>query len=536
MPFLDWVNKNQAVRTTKDVPYHLLKREKDVGQSSGNLLIQGDNLLALKALRPFFAGSVKCIYIDPPYNTQNAFEYYDDKLEHSQWLTLIYTRLSLLRDLLAEDGFIVVQIDDSESHYLKILLDEVFGRQNYQTTLYMQVRYAAKTLKQDMAYHKQIEQALVYRKSSAARPYKPVVEIEGFDKYTYDIKEIYPGKEIELGGKRVLVFQPGEYQIVEVPGHVDGLKEIWASGTILDGNSSGRFFRDYLDGRTAEDGLGALYKVQDIGDDGLGYRYFTGPKKATATKGKYYQGVPFDKRELDNQNKETPIENFYDFSGQFGNCRQEGGVDFRGGKKPEKLIQTILNYFTKPGDLVLDSFLGSATTAAVAHKMGRRYIGIEIGDHAQSHGIQRLTNVINGDQTGISKEIGWAGGGGFSFCTLSDPVFNQSGHINPDIDFSSLASFVWHLETGLPGNLNFDSPLLGVHNGTAYYLLYNGILGDKRPLGGNVLNTQVLKAIHEILPFDGPKVIYGEAVKLGANKLDAESITFKQIPYDINLV
>lgn len=147
MPFLDWVNKSQAKETTREVPYHLLKLEAVYGEPSNNLLIQGDNLLALKALIPFYAGRVKCIFIDPPYNTQSAFEHYDDRLEHSQWLTMMYPRLVLLRELLADDGFIVVHIDDSEGHYLKVMLDEIFGRINNQATIYVQVRYPDKTLK-----------------------------------------------------------------------------------------------------------------------------------------------------------------------------------------------------------------------------------------------------------------------------------------------------------------------------------------------------------------------------------------------------
>lgn len=163
-----------------------------------------------------------------------------------------------------------------------------------------------------------------------------------------------------------------------------GLKEVWASGTILDGNSSGRFFRDYLTGRYNVDGYGVLYKVFGIGDDRYDYRYFTGPQREGATKGKYYQGVPMDKLNLEKVEKKIPINSFYDMAGNFGNCRLEGGVGFRGGKKPEILLQTIMNYFTNEGDLVLDSFLGSGTTIAVAQKMNRRWIGIELGEHAYS--------------------------------------------------------------------------------------------------------------------------------------------------------
>lgn len=141
MPFLDWVNKNQAQEASREVPYHLLKQEAVYGDSAENLLIQGDNLLALKALIPFYAGRVKCIFIDPPYNTQSAFAHYDDKLEHSQWLSMMYPRLVLLRDLLAEDGSIWVTIDDNEAHYLKALMDEVFGRKNFVATVIWQKKH-----------------------------------------------------------------------------------------------------------------------------------------------------------------------------------------------------------------------------------------------------------------------------------------------------------------------------------------------------------------------------------------------------------
>ncbi len=539
MPFLDWVNKNQAKETTREVPYHLIKQESVYGDVSGanadNLLIQGDNLLALKALIPFYAGRVKCIFIDPPYNTQSAFEHYDDKLEHSQWLSMMYPRLVLLRELLSKDGFIIFHIDDAESHYAKVLMDEIFGRSNYQTSIYVQVRYTSKTLKSDMAYHKQIEQALVYRHSWGAKPYKPSIQTEGFEKFNFDITVSGQGREIVLGGKAVTVYRPGEYEIKKVEGHVDGLKEIWATGSILDGNSSGRFFRDYLAGRFEEDGAGALYKVADIGDDGLGYRYLTGPKKASATKGKYFQGVPMEKRSLDVQDAELPIENFYDFSPQFGNCRNEGGVDFRSGKKPEAYVKKMLDLFSKPGDLVMDSFLGSGSTAAVAHKTGRQYIGIEQGEQARTHCIPRLMTVISGDKTGVGAEVGWGGGGGFRFCTLGEPAFDDQGRISTDVKFATLAAYVWHFETGEPGHQVFDKPLLGVHNGTAYYLLYNGILGDRRPAGGNVLTHAVLQAINEVFPHDGPKVVYGEMTRLGASRLAAEGITFKQIPYDVKM-
>lgn len=396
--------------------------ESAVKPTYDNMLIHGDNLLALKALEQDYTGKVKCIYIDPPYNTGNAFEHYDDGLEHSIWLSLMRDRLEILKRLLAEDGFFCCEIDDSEGQYLKVLLDEIFGRNNYLTTIYVQVRYADKTLKQDMDFHKQIEQIHIYRKNYGAKPNLNIVK-KSFEKYNFYIKEKSDGEEITLGGKRVIKFKPSEYEIYQSKGSENGCKEIWASGTILDGNSSGRFFRDYLTGRYKDDGYGILYKVYGIGDDKFDYRYFTGPKKEGATKGKYYQGVPLEQLNNPDFQQTSPIENFIDLAGAFGNCRLEGGVDFRGGKKPEILLQKILTHFSNPGDLVLDSFLGSGTTAAVAQKMGRRWIGVEMGDHIYTHCIPRLRKVIDGeDQGGITKAVHWQGGGGFKFYELASSL------------------------------------------------------------------------------------------------------------------
>ena len=198
--------------------------------------------------------------------------------------------------------------------------------------------------------------------------------------------------------------------------------------------------------------------------------------------------------------------------------------------KPERLIERVLQIATKLGDIVLDSFLGSGTTAAVAHKMGRRYIGIEMGDHAVTHCAPRLRKVIEGEQGGISETVGWKGGGGFRFYGLGNPVFDEAGHISSGIHFAPLAAHVWFIETGVPFNGTADSPLLGIHDGTAYYLLYNGILGDKRPNGGNVLTAKILAALP---PFDGPKVIFGESCRMSAERRAEAQITFRQIPYEI---
>ena len=230
--------------------------------------------------------------------------------------------------------------------------------------------------------------------------------------------------------------------------------------------------------------------------------------------------------------------------------------------KPERLLQRILNIATNPNDLVLDSFLGSGTTAAVAHKMGRRWIGIEMGEHAATHCLPRLQKVIDGEQGGISKAVGWSGGGGFRFMRLGAPVFDATGRIHPDVRFATLAAFVWQQETGTafdPQAAKPGTPYLGtyyvfdscLHSEDedlepispirkpqfACYLLFNGILGDKRPASGNVLTQAVLDALlalHATMPEPAaPLLVYGEACRLGVERLKQANVTFRHIPYDV---
>lgn len=434
---LTWIGKGQELAVEPRILLHDPSR--DYGDpDSENMLIHGDNLLALKALEQQFAGKVKCIYIDPPYNTGSAFEHYDDNLEHSIWLELMYSRIILLRNMLSEDGFFCCQIDDSEGPFLKIMLDEIFGRSNYLTSFYIQVRYPNKTLAEDSDYQKVIEQCHVYAKQKCfAKINRPRVEYD-IGKFHWQVIELEPGKKISLGNKQVEIFKPEQYRIIEIEPCLTGLKETWATGSLSRVRASaGEFFELYLSSRKSEDGLGCLYKVNGIGEDGLGYRYISGPKKETANKGKFYSGIPLGRLEELGTGKSyryLPVSNFYDFAGNFGNCRLEGAVDFKGGKKPEALIEMLLRYFSALNDIILDSFLGSGTTAAVAHKMGRRWIGIELGDHCYTHCIPRLQKVVDGEQGGISQSVGWQGGGGFKFYELAPTLIVKDRYGNQVID------------------------------------------------------------------------------------------------------
>jgi adenine-specific DNA-methyltransferase len=214
-----------------------------------------------------------------------------------------------------------------------------------------------------------------------------------------------------------------------------------------------------------------------------------------------------------------------------------GSVNFMT-PKPERLLHRVLTIATNPSDLVLDSFLGSGTTAAVAHKMGRRWIGVEMGAHARTHCALRLTKVIEGEQGGISKDAGWTGGGGFRFFALGEPVFAPDGTINPTTGFRALARHVWFSETRSPLAAEPCGPFLGLHGESGFALLYNGILRDRSPEGGNALTRATLATIRadlaRIAPdFEGPLVVYGASCRLSPATLVRERVTFRQTPYDL---
>ena len=407
-------------------------------KANDNLIIKGNNLLVLHSLKKKFAGTVKLIYIDVPYNTGNDSFKYNDNFNHSTWLTFMRNRLEVAKQLLSNEGAIFVQCDDNEAAYLKVIMDEIFGEENNDIIIYVQVRYGEKTLAERNNYQKLIEQIHVYKKPN----FQPNKEEEEYtlDKFEWEIKELTKGKKVQLGHREATIFKPGEYEIKKVKAGIDKLKETWASGTVLKANASGKFFNDFISPRYKTDGLEVLYKVEGIGEDGLGYRYFSGPKREGATKGKFYSGVPTSRREELESGKSVKlkaINNYYNFADSFGNCRHEGGVELRSGKKPEILLKKILDIATQEDDLILDFFAGTGGTCAVAHKMGRQYIGVEQLDYGENDSVIRLKNVIGKektkgklspiiedyDTTGISEAVNWKGGGDFVYCELKE--FNE---------------------------------------------------------------------------------------------------------------
>ena len=517
MPILKWLTRDDDIRAAKSVPYRLLEEVPDLGhgdRDTGNMLIQGDNLDALKALLPFYAGQVKCIYIDPPYNTRSAFEHYDDNLEHSRWLAMMWPRLELLRELLAEDGSIWVSIDDREGHYLKVMMDEVFGRSNFVTTFVWQKVDSPNDNKVPitpdheyiLCYEKQIEKAGFQKKQDAS--------ILSSYKTTTEEPRLHRDRLVKKNGANSLrADRPTMFYAITAPDgtdvfpiHDDGREANWAFSPagVEQLKASGRL----------------IWKRRTRGDEEVWVPYSR--EFAPATPTRPHPTILLDVK-TSRQAKAHQRQLFPD-------------TDTFATVKPEQLMQRILEIASRPGDLVLDSFLGSGTTAAVAQKMDRRYIGIEMGDHAETHCQPRLRKVVDGEQGGISEAVNWKGGGGFRYYRLGASVFDETGQIRPDIEFPVLAAHVWFSEVRSPWSKpDTLSPVLGVHDGRTYALLYNGILGDKSVSGGNVLTRKTLAVIRDVLPegFVGPITVYGERSALSDASLVREQITFKQTPYDV---
>ena len=579
MPTLDWLNRAHAFTTAAQVPYRLLESVSTHGEpasAQGNLLIQGDNLEALKALLPFYRGQVKCIFIDPPYNTKSAFEHYDDNLEHSQWLSMMLPRLQLLRELLSEDGSIWVTIDDNEGHYLKVLMDEVFGRGNFVATF-------------------------AWEKDKGRRNDTDISS-------AHDHVLLFARERRIWSQKRNLLVRT-EAQTARYKNPDNDPRGPWLqgdNGTAKSGSEALRFEITLPSGRVV------------VPPSGNYWRFAKTTLESAVAEGRAYFGkdgnrLPIIKRYLSDVQQGVVPRTWWtaEEAGTNQSAKRDHlrkllpEIEPFGTPKPEELLSLILHIATNPGELVLDSFLGSGTTAAVAHKMGRRWVGIEMGEHAATHCLPRLQKVIDGEQGGISQAVNWQGGGGFRFMRLGAPIFDADGCIHPEVRFATLAAFVWQQETGTafdPAHATPGTPHLGTHSvfdsyerlpdgrlepispeelpptrqtppipslqgelglqaagpaapgvaappepvpapapvlrsRTAYYLLFNGILGDKRPASGNVLTSAVLDALLELharTPHpEAPLVVYGEACRLGEARLGLARVTFKHIPYDV---
>ena len=405
-----------------------------------NILIHGDNLLALKALEQDFGGKVKCIYIDPPYNTGNAFEYYDDGVEHSLWLNLMHQRIKILYNLLSKDGAFCIHLDDQEIHYAKVICDDIFGRDNFLNSLSIRDSHPSglKLASKEKTIIKTKSQILLYRKTRELR-IRPIYQ----KRYNWDTHyNTFMGNDLKPKSlKSVLIEQKiivNDFKIDE-----DALK-----------NKAFREFcfnnRDKIFQSTKE--LPDIPKNESLINRDVVVKYLDANNiENFALNGrrlfpllKSIQDVGIDGQI--NEDFAKLLCDFWD-DVDFNNTQNEGGVKFPASKKPEFLVGRILTMFSNKNDIVLDSFLGSGTTAAVAHKMKRKYIGIELGDHAKTHCYPRLKEVINGDQGGVSKDVNWQGGGGFKFYTLAPSLLKQdkfgnwviSQEYNPDMLAAAMA-------------------------------------------------------------------------------------------------
>jgi len=447
--------------------------DKSYGTSdTENMLIHADNLLALKALEQNFTEKIKCIYIDPPYNTGNAFEHYDDGLEHSIWLNLMQSRLELLYKLLADDGRIFVQIDDSEQAYLRILLDEIFGRNNFINTISVNMKNIAGASGggEDKKLKKNIEYIHVYTKNYAhvtsfknVYDYIPISSLvqeyrdEGKSwKYTsvliYEGDKEYIGSTVDGDGNEIKIFK-------RTSPIIKSIGQLMKKDNINEEDAYDKYANKTFQTQMPQSSIRPriIKKVSELGVEGDFFSIEYVPKTGR-NKGKiyeqFYKGVNFrllawlrDVSEEINGVlcKKEMQGTYWNFASETKNLTKEGSVQFPNGKKPEALIYRIFQMATDEGDLVLDSFLGSGTTVSVAHKMNRKYIGIELGNHCNTHCLPRLISVCDGtDQNGISKTIAWKGGGGFKFYDLAPSLLNKDKYnqwvINPNYNAQLLAA------------------------------------------------------------------------------------------------
>lgn len=534
MPELTWIGKEAVVRHHAEVPFRLLEEVPNLScppanSDTENLIVQGDNLVALKALLPRYAGQVKCIYIDPPYNTGNEGWVYNDAVNspeirqwlgktvgkeaedlsrHDKWLCMMYPRLVLLRQFLSQDGVVLVSIDEVEQHALKLLLDEIFGKANALGTIVWNTRNTDNRIKTHLSPDH--EYILAYGKAAGARIEGRIIDRGDFKNPDNDPRGPYVTDP--LTGKATAEARPNlhAYNMVQ-----PGTNNVWepdpAYGWITD-----------------EAGYRKLLEES---------RIWWPPNPKT--------GKPRKKRFLSETKVRMPASSFWTEFKTFSGARELD--DILGERvfafpKPVPVIQRVIDYCSPPGSIVLDSFAGSGTTAHAVLKQNaedagnRKFILVEMDEKiARDITVERVRRVAQGYKNAKGEDVPGLGGG-FQFAHLGKPLFDETGAIRTDVKFPELAEFVFFKETGRPLSKSKQgqryTPLLGRHDGRAVYLLFNGILGDRSIDGGNVLTGPVLS---QLPPHDGPKVIYAAACRLGRARLSSESITFKQTPYDLHV-
>lgn len=530
MPTLDWIGKQAVVNHHREVPTRLLHCNGELSfgdPDAGNLLVEGDNLEALKALLPYYAGKVKCIFIDPPYNTGNEGWIYDDNVNspeirswlgkvvggeaedlsrHDKWMCMMYPRLRVLREFLAEDASIWVTIDDNEGHSLKLIMDEIFGRRSFVATIVWENRYSRSN---DASVSMSHNFVLVYaRDVNIWKRTRNRLTRTGEQSAQYtnpDHDPNGPWRAIPWDAPNVRANL--SYPIMTPKGRVrlPPPGRCWS--------------------RTEDQWLDLVNK---------GRAYF----------GKSEDGAPAFKQYLSEAGNIVPNTWWaHEEAGHTDEAKKEilalfGTDDAFATPKPERLLKRILEIATNPGDLVLDSFAGSGTTGAVASKMDRHWIMVEMGQHCRTLVAPRLQKIIGGsDPGGITQVVGWKGGGGLRYCQLGKPLFDEYGAVTEGVTFSDLAAFVYFSDTGspIPRRAEHSSLLIGTFQERAIYLLFAAAsAGVPDPRSGNTLTIDVLKSLPKPSPdFSGPRIVYGEGCTVPAERLAAEGVVFKQVPYQL---
>lgn len=527
MPTLDWIGKKAVVNHHREVPYRLLRCDPklSVGDpDAGNLLVQGDNLEALKALLPYYAGKVKCIYIDPPYNTGNENWVYNDNVNspeilawlgktvgkeaedlsrHDKWLCMMYPRLALLRDFLREDGVIFVSIDENEHRFLQLAMDEIFGPQNRIETFIWKKSYGGGAKSKHIVNLHEYVLCFARDKDLLSEwtlpPDERVLKYYKFRDEKYEKRGPYRLQPLATNSM-------DERPNLRYPIKYEGT-EIWPE-------KQWQWSRERVNAAIANNDLvfrrkGTNWTVsykQYLRDDGGAER---GAKPYSIVEGIYTQQGTNEVKSLLGDGKAFSF------------------------PKPSDLVMHFLRLTTDKNSVVMDSFGGSGTTGHAVLKLNkedegsRRFLLIEVDEIiCRNVTTKRIERAVHG------LELSPALGGGFRFCTLGDPLFDERGAIRPGVNFAELAAHVFFIETGSPIPKPAKTPLLGAHEGRAVYLLFNGIIGDKRPQGGNVLTSDMLRALPA---FDGPKVVYGEGCRLSDARLRRESVVFRHVPYQIGV-
>ncbi len=537
MPTLNWIGKDAVVTHHQSVRFRLLKDVPDLGcgdPGSGNLIVQGDNLAALKALLPYYAGQVKCIYIDPPYNTGNEGWAYNDNVNslviqqwlhqvvgkegetldrHDRWLCMMYPRLALLRQFLRPDGLIFISIDDNEHRWLEVIADEIFGSANRIETLIWKKSYGggAKS-KHIVNMHEYI---LCYARDAERvsefklPPSKETLKYYKFEDANVSVRGPYRLQPLATNS---MDSRPNLRYAIPYDG-----EEIWPE----------------KQWQWSKERAMAALKADEL--------------TLKKTKGKWTVSYKQYLRDPEGEERSSKPYSIVD-----GIYTQQGTSEvadiFGDGKtfsfpKPSALICQLLQFATDPGDLVMDSFGGSGTTghavlklnAAAPDEPSRRFILVEMEEKiAREVTRERVRRVAEGYTNAKGEKIAGLGGG-FRYAELGDELFDEAGLlIRSTVKFAELARHVYFTETGepLPRERVPNTPLLGVYRGTAVYLLYNGILKDKSPDGGNVLTRATLA---HLPPHDGPKVIYCAGCLLGAERLRAARLTVRQTPREIKV-